>query len=124
MRSLLALVVLFSATSAFARQYIQCSTMDYNYSDVIVVNLQTTEGGTLFISSGMQNPDEERLLMNIKKDTVTAGKVSYKIVSDGYQGEVVLNSADIGKSSDYLVADVRINTYAGKFSCFARIYND
>ncbi|MFY7994581.1 MAG: hypothetical protein ACOVP4_14885 [Bacteriovoracaceae bacterium] len=124
MKSLLAFVVLLSATSAFARQYIQCSSLDYSTTDVAVVNLQTTKGGTLFISSGMQNDESERTLVKIQKEKTSQGKVYFKIVHDGVKGHVVLNKADIGKSSDLVVVDLDFNGYLVNFTCFSRIYND
>lgn len=124
MKSLLALVVLLSTTSAFARQYIQCSSLDYSTTDVAVVNLQTTKGGTLFISSGMQNDESERTLVKIQKEKTSQGKVYFKIVHGGVKGHVVLNKSDIGKSSDLVLVDLDFNGYLVNFSCFSRIYND
>ncbi len=124
MKSVLTLAFLLSATSAFARQYIQCSSLDYSTTDVAVVNLQTENGGTLFISSGMQNDESERTLVKIEKETTKQGKVFFKIVNDNINGSVVLNKKDIGVSSDFILVDLDFNGYMVNYSCFSRIYND
>lgn len=124
MKSVLVLAVLLSATSAFARQYIQCSSLDYSTTDVAVVNLQTENGGTLFISSGMQNDESERTLVKIEKEKTKQGKVIFKIVNDNINGSVVLNKKDIGVNSDFILVDLDFNGYLVNYSCFSRIYND
>ena len=124
MKILIASLVLLVTSSAFARQYIQCSTLDIDYTDVIVVNLQTTEGGTLFMSSGMQNDETDRLLVKIKKGQVENGKVHYTIVDQNEAGEVIIDSKDIGKAGNGFFIELAFNSYRGTYSCFSSIYND
>lgn len=121
--TLVALLLTFSST-VFARQYIQCSTMDSNSTDVMVVNLQTEQGGTLFISSGMQNDESERLLVNIEFDKIEKKHHVYKVVGEAGEGFVKVPSEAIGKSSNFVMVDLSFNSYYFTFSCFARIYND
>lgn len=116
-------VVLFSS-SAFARQYVQCSSKDHNTTDVMVVNLQTENGGTVFLSSGMQNDESERLLMNIAFAKKENGKHFYNIVHEGASGYLTIDSKEIGKYSDYLKVEFFFGQYSFKYSCFAAIYND
>ena len=120
---LLCSLVLFSQV-AMARQYFQCSSTDIGATDVMVINLQTKDGGTLFLSSGMQNPEDERVLVNINLDKKDKGLFVYKIVSDFAQGELNIPEQTIGKSTDYVLVDLKINNFDMSYSCFARIYND
>lgn len=122
MKSLILAFALSLSTSAFARQYIQCSA--FQTTDVAVVNLTTVNGGTLFISSGMQNPEDERTLVNIKLDKVVDGNHVYKIVDANFEGQVVVPSKSIGKASNYLSVDLDFAGYFIKYSCFSAIYND
>jgi hypothetical protein len=119
---LVALLVFAFSTSAFARQYIQCSTM--GSSDVMVVNLQTEEGGTLFISSGMENPEDERTLVKIQFDKLENGKHFYRVINENNTGSVAIPSELIGKSANSLFVDLIFSGYSFQFSCFSRIYND
>jgi hypothetical protein len=119
--TLLAVAMVFSS-SVFARQYIQCNTLDTDSTDVAVVNLETKDGGTLFLSSGMQNPEDERTLVHIKFDKIEKAKHVFKIVEN--DGFVAVPSSIIGKSSNSVMVDVNFNGYFVEFSCFARIYND
>jgi hypothetical protein len=117
----LALALTFSST-VFARQYIQCGTKDIYSTDVGVVNLTTEKGGTLFISSGMQNPEDERTLVNITFAKKENGKHFYNL--EGIDGFLTVPSAAIGKKSDYVEVDLTFNSYFVEFTCFSRIYND
>lgn len=123
MKSLILALALSLSTSAFARQYIQCSTRG-DSTDVAVVNLSTPQGGTVFMSSGMQNPEDERILLDIEFDKIEGQFHNFKIVSDAGEGRVLVSSDAIGKKSDYLIVDVRFMGYSMEYSCFSRIYND
>ena len=114
--------VLLLSTSAFARQYIQCSMVDT--SDVMVVNLQTSKGGTLFLSSGMQNPEDERILVNIEFDKIHNSHHVFKVVGEVGEGSVAIPSRVLGKSSDSFLVDLMFADYNISYSCFSRIYND
>ena len=81
MKSLILAFALTLSTSAFARQYIQCSSTDSYTTDVAVVNLTTVKGGTLFISSGMQNPEDERVVVKIAFDKDLTNPTGYKMIS-------------------------------------------
>lgn len=123
MKFLILALALSLSTSAFARQYIQCSVMG-DSTDVAVVNLQTEKGGTLFLSSGMQNPEDERILVNIEFDKVVGKNHVFKVVNENGEGHVTVPSAVIGKSSDFLIVDLYFSSYHYEYSCFSRIYND
>jgi hypothetical protein len=123
MKALFLVLVLSLSSTAFARQYIQCSVLG-DSTDVAVVNLQTEQGGTLFLSSGMQNPEDERILVSIELETIKGQKHFYKVVSEIGEGSVVVPSDVIGKSSNSVVIDLIFAGYNIQYSCFSRIYND
>lgn len=123
MKSLILLAVTLFSSQVFARQYIQCNSLDMNTTDVMVVNLTTINGGTLFISSGMQNPEDERTLVNIELAEVEDGSHIYNIIGDN-SGFVVVPSNAIGRSINSMNVELNFNGSQVSFSCFARIYND
>lgn len=123
MKTLILALALSLSTSAFARQYIQCSVMG-DSTDVAVVNLTTEKGGTLFLSSGMQNPEDERILVNIEFEAVEGKNHVYKVVNENGAGHVAVPSSAIGKSSNDVVIDLVFAGYNIQYSCFSRIYND
>jgi hypothetical protein len=124
MKSLILAFVLVFSSSAFARQYIQCTSLDYSTTDVAVMNLTTEEYGTFFISSGMQNDESERFLMKIEFDKKENGKHIYKIVNDRVTGTVTIDSASVGVVSNFVRVDLSFNGFGAEYSCFSRIYND
>lgn len=116
-------LVLFSTTT-FARQYFQCSTVEAEYSDVMVLNLKTAQEGTLFLSSGMQNPEDERTLVDLELEKTENGNHIYRVVNEQRSGHVIIPSHVIGKSTDHVNVDLAFNGYGFRFSCFARMYHD
>ena len=123
MRTLILALALSLSTSAFARQYIQCSVMS-DSTDVAVVNLTTEMGGTLFLSSGMQNPEDERILVNIEFEKNEGQNHIYKVVNENGQGQVAVPSNVIGKSSNSFIVELTFAEFNFDYSCFSRIYND
>jgi len=124
MKTLLLVLSLLLSTSAFARQYMQCSIVDTDSTDVMVVNLTTEQGGTLFLSSGMQNPEDERILVKIQLDKIEGGEHIYKVINEEGEGKVAIPSSVIGTRSDFFKVDLIFAGYSFTYSCFARIYND
>lgn len=124
MKLILILLVAFFTTAAFGRQYIQCSNKDPQYTDVMVVNLPSAKLGTLFLSSGMQNPDDERLLVNIEFEKISQGQRTYRVTSGGVDGSVSIPEMIIGKFSDSFFIHLIFNGYEVDFSCFSRLYED
>ena len=123
MKTLILALALSLSTSAFARQYIQCSVMG-DSTDVAVVNLTTEADGTLFLSSGMQNPEDERILVKIELDSIEGANHVYKVVNENGEGHVTVPSNVIGKSSNFLMIDLIFAGSNYQYSCFSRIYND
>jgi hypothetical protein len=124
MKHILALVIFITSTSTFARQYIQCSHSDPQYTDVMVLNLTTKKSGTLFLSSGMQNPDDERILVNVEFQESTNQNYVYRVISSGVIGIVTVPEMVIGKSSNSFFIHLLFNGYEVNFGCFSRIYED
>ncbi len=122
MKYLLLIATLAFSSSAFARQYIQCSSTDLSTSDVMVVNLQTEEGGTLMISPGMQYG--EYLLVNIAFSHEEEGQVFYKVIDEAGVGYVSVPTEVLGQSSNSFRVELHFASYHVPFSCFARIYDD
>jgi hypothetical protein len=124
MKLILALTVLLS-TQAFARQYIQCRVADLDSTDVMVVNLQDPgKQSTLFISSGMQNPEDERMLLNIEFTRIDNNHHIFKIVNEEGKGNVAVPTEVIGKNSDFFKVDLNFAEYSFEYICFSRLYND
>ena len=123
MKTLFFLLALSLSTSVFARQYIQCAVVGES-TDVAVVNLQTEDGGTLFLSSGMQNPEDERILVNIKFEMIDGTNHIYKVINENGEGSIAIPSSAIGKSRNDLMIDLVISGLTFQYSCFSRIYND
>ena len=123
MKTLFFLLALSLSTSVFARQYIQCAVMGES-TDVAVVNLQTEDGGTLFLSSGMQNPEDERILVNIKFHMIEGANHIYNVINENGEGSIAIPSSAIGKSRNDLMIDLVFSGLKFQYSCFSRIYND
>jgi len=124
MRFLILSLALSISSSVFARQYIQCSALDNSSSDVMVVNLTDLKKGTLFLSSGMQNPEDERILVEIELDSTDKSFYTYKVTTESIEGQVVIPSEVIGKLSNDFVINLTFLGYRLDYGCFSRIYND
>ncbi len=109
---------------AFGRQYIQCSSINPNDTDVMVLNLTTHKDGTLFLSSGMQNPDDERILVNVELEKIINNNYVYQVTSGGVEGAVSVPEVMIGKPSDSFFIHLEFNGYEADFGCFSRLYED
>lgn len=123
MKTLIILTSLLLSNSALARQYIQCGIIG-DTTDVAVVNLTTEQGGTLFLSSGMQNDESERVLVKIKLDRKEKGLHYYKVINENGTGFAILPSNVIGKASRYFEVELAFANTSFKYGCFSAIYPD
>lgn len=123
MKSILFATILSLTAPAFARQYIQCSQLSET-TDVAVVNLETSTNGTLFLSSGMQNPEDERILVTIQSDKRENNHEYFKITGENMAGHVAIPTDVLGKSADSFVIEISFANYRFDYSCFSRIYHD
>jgi hypothetical protein len=123
MKSFILLAALFISNNAFARQYIQCGIIG-DTSDVAVVNLTTENGGTLFLSSGMENSEDERVLVKIKLDKIENGKHFYKVIDEKGEGLAIVPNEVIGKSSKYFETTLSFAGLTYDYACFSAIYSE
>jgi hypothetical protein len=123
MKKLLLTAMILVSHQVMARQYIQCSILS-DSTDVAVVNLASSTRGTLFLSSGMQNPEDERILMNLELDKKSENKHFFKIVNAGAEGFIAIPSNVVGKSNDSFVVELTYAQYNFEYGCFSRLYND
>jgi hypothetical protein len=124
MKTLLLLALTLVSSQVFARQYIQCSVSDMSATDVMVINLTSPQGGTLFLSSGMQNPEDERLLVKIVLDRREGDKNIYKVIDEAGSGFLSLPIESMGVASDYFEVNLSFDKFNFDFSCFSRLYDD
>lgn len=127
MKTILLVALMAISVPAFSRQYIQCG--DSDSWDRAVVNLNGDES-TLFMTTGVHDPDELRILKDLNFDSETATEVIYR-TNDGPVVEYVSIPLEaIGVYSNYLVVTIsHTNTSSGytqsrQMSCFSAIYND
>lgn len=121
MKFILLAAFAFASESAFARQYIQCSSMS-DTTDVAVVNLPVEKEGTLFLSSGMQNDESERLLASIELEKAEHGIHRYKVVNEAGEGFVLVPSEVIGVASKFFLIELAFANLSFEFGCFSAIY--
>lgn len=105
----------------WARQYIQCHTTDEYSSDVMVINLNG-EKSTLFVSSGMQNPEDERTILSITLDHTENDFHYYKEVNFDKEVKIKIPSQIIGKTAKDFKVDLSFDQYELEFSCFSSLY--
>ena len=117
------LCLLFSIP-ALSRQYFQCNIIEEGRTDVMVINLQTSLDGTIFLSSGMQNNETERMKAKLEFEKFENGLKFFKIHDKDLYGFVAIPMEFLGKNSNSIDIDVFINGYQAFFSCFTRIYHD
>ena len=115
-------IFLFSP-QILARQYFQCNSLDLSTTDVMVINLKSTQVGTVFISPGMESPDSKGRLINIELSKIEDKIHHYSLLGE-VPGSVLIPSAVIGKSSHSVNIELNFDNIQIFFSCFARIYND
>jgi hypothetical protein len=123
MKSIVFAALFLASQAALARQYIQCSILS-DTSDVAVVNLTSSTKGTLFLSSGMENPEDERILVDLELDKKSENKHFFKIINAGAEGFIALPSNVMGKSSESFVLELAYGQFNFDYACFSRLYND
>ncbi len=124
MKYIILLLALVFSTTTFARQYFQCANTDRELSDVMVINLTAEDKGTIFISSGMQNPEDERFVAKLELEKAENQIHYYQIRESHREGVVAIPSPSIGKSMDSVLVEFSFGSYQSTFSCFAKIYNE
>jgi hypothetical protein len=127
MKILIMYVLLVSASFAQARQYIQCSDVNPKSTDGTVINLDGDKS-TLFMTTGVDDPDEMRILKSIKFLSADKKQTIYQS-RDGHSIETVtLPSEIIGKTSNKFFAELDLQAVdeslrmSAKMICFSAIY--
>jgi hypothetical protein len=123
---LLFVLIALTAATAHARQYIQCS--DAQSWDRMVINLDGDDS-TLFMTTGLQDPDALNILKPLKLVDVTSSHHFFKTEGD-IQELIQITSSDLGVASQYF--DIMItytNVISGQTStkqmgCFSSLYLD
>ncbi len=123
MKYFILMTLLTYSFSTFARQYIQCSMVS-DTTDVAVVNLTTPTNGTLFLSSGAQNDESERILVNLVFEKAIQNQTIFQIHSENGQGRVTIPTNIISKNSDSFLINVEFANLQFDYLCFSRLYND
>jgi hypothetical protein len=124
MKILSLIVFLTFSIDAFSRQYIQCTHADYNLSDVMVINLPSSQSGTAFFSSGMENSESERVLFEIELSKIENDSYFYRVSNNSIDGFISVPTKFIGVSSNQAWVNVALTGYNADFICFSRLYHD
>ena len=122
----LLLAALLLSMSVHARQYIQCS--DANSWDRMVVNLDA-ENSTLFMTTGVHDPDALNILKDLK---LAASNESFHIYET--QGEIIesieIPNEFIDVYANYFLVQMTLtNSSTGssrtrQMSCFSALYDN
>lgn len=125
------ILILISLNIAYARQYIQCSSIDVNSSNGVVININDIQS-TLFMTNGVHLPDGEYIgiLKNINFLKEEDGFTFFTAQDDKTIETVKISTNYLGLSLDYISVEFIIKKidsqfqYIQKLSCFSSIYND
>ena len=127
MKAILLVALLAASLPAFSRQYIQCGSS--NSWDRAVVNLNGDQS-TLFMTTGLGDPNELRILKDLYFDSETDTDLIYKTNQGPIVDYVSVPKSVIGKYSNYFIVSMTlVNTQSGysstrEMSCYSAIYND
>ena len=121
---LLALMVTVLPYQLFARQYMQCSRLDYNGTDGMVVNLTSEKEGTLFLSLGMDEDNgPQEYLYNISLGNEEGNYNLYNVENE--EGLLLrIEKQNLGQEFDKGTVALRVNGSFFQFRCFSRMYQD
>lgn len=129
MKSLLVLMYLVAAQSAFARQYIQCAS--HNSWDRSVINLDG-EKSTLFLTNGVHLPPEDqlRVLKSLYYTSADESFTYYETRDGQILEKVQIPNEVIGQYSDYFEVVMTLTMVSSGYSqdqslsCYSAIYED
>lgn len=121
----LALALLLIAGTAQARQYIQCA--HYDTWDRAVINLNGDKS-TLFMTSGVHNPDETRVLKKLYFVSNDGRFAAFETRQGEVKEVVYIPSSHIGIASQAFEVTMEMSSPSHKTSfemgCFSAIYED
>lgn len=118
----------FSSMS-FARQYIQCASLDANSWDRMVINLNGDKS-TLFMTNGVHLPDEIRVLKELVYAETNETSTIYKTQDSPIIETITIPNEFINVYSSYFLVNVNMERvsdgYSQNFdvSCYSALYDD
>ncbi len=119
------LIALLLSTAASARQYIQCA--DSNSWDRTVINLDG-ENSTLFMTTGVHDPDELRILKDLDFVGTDESFTTYK-TAGVIEETVVIPNESIGVASSYFEVEITLKNTQNQaqrtrsVGCFSSIHH-
>jgi hypothetical protein len=125
----IAFVFLVLSFNTWAHQYIQCSSTNTNTTDMAVISLSPIKN-TLFLSSGVGNDDEIRVLKEISFSHENEESVFYKSENEITKEVISLPREIVGVQSDFFYVNLELTHFQSnqviiqEFSCYSRLYND
>jgi hypothetical protein len=120
-------LLLFTSSLSHARQYIQCA--HDNSWDRVVINLQG-EKSTLFMTDGVHNPHEIRILKPLFFVDNDGSVAAYETNQGKVKEVVLIPAAKLGVPSRLFEVIMRMQSHSGdhyaefKLGCFSAIYPD
>jgi hypothetical protein len=126
--SLVAALLCFTSF-AHAHQYIQCFNTTPNSTDGTVINLDGAKS-TLFMTTGLNDPDETRILKPIKFLRTEGDKTLYQAKDNDSIETITLPSAIVGKNSKNFFAELELKKVDGsmmfteELQCYSAIYDN
>jgi hypothetical protein len=119
----LTIVLLITALNASARQYIQCAVSDS--FDRAVINLDG-ENSTLFMTTGVHDPNEIRVLKKLRLDEVTTTHHFYISHDQNSTETLMIPNEIIGEYASSFVVNFNHERNDYQFSrdmyCYSAIY--
>lgn len=130
MKTLLVAALFCLTGVAHAHQYIQCaSATDLESTNRTVINLAGKKS-TLFMTTGLQDPEEQRILKSIKYIGTNGKNTIYQAQDDFSIETIAIPTALIGKSSNNFFLGLELRRVDGsiviaeELQCFSAIYDN
>jgi hypothetical protein len=126
--SLVAALLCFTSF-AHAHQYIQCFNTNPNTTDGTVINLDGAKS-TLFMTTGLDDPEEIRILKPIKFLATEGDKTFYQAKDNDSIETITLPTDIIGKNSKNFFAALELKKVDGsmvfteELQCYSATYNN
>ena len=127
MKFLIILAVFVTGSYAHARQYIQCSSTNPHSWDAAVVNLDGNKS-TLFMTTGVHDPDELRELKDLTFVSADASHTIYRASNEISIETVILPTEIIGKASNSFPVSLEFESadrglkMTSDMICFSALY--
>lgn len=123
------LALLTFSSLSFARQYIQCSSLNPNSWDRMVINLNG-ENSTLFMTNGVHQPDEIRVLKQLFYIETNETSTIYKTQDTHVIETVTIPNEFINVYSNYFLVNINMERVSDGISrnfdvsCYSALYDN